>query len=200
MTWYPLNMLLKKAKAFMKKFSIKRLKIGSIVNLLDKLNMYESKQKMNKVLGTIKRLIDNRQCFNPKQATDEQLRTELIERGKSAHGTREHMITRLLQLENHCPFMSITMPDNVVCTFDQMCLGVECCMHIKLAIFRSSISVFARLDPKEMKFVYGINGNKWTIKLASGSSFDVVCFEGVEGENPTGIQLPVFGGVEVIVR
>lgn len=28
----------------------------------------------------------------------------------------------------------------------------------------------------------------------------VVCFEGVEGENPTGIQLPVFGGVEVIVR
>lgn len=68
--------------------------------------------------------------------------------------------------------MSITMPDNVVCTFDQMCLGMECCMHIKLAIFRSSIRVFARLDPKEMKFVYGINGYAWTIKLASGSNFD----------------------------
>lgn len=68
--------------------------------------------------------------------------------------------------------MSITMPDNVVCTFDQMCLGVECCMHITLAIFRSSINVFARLDPKEMQFVYGVNGHKWTVKLTPGSTLD----------------------------
>ncbi|VDI81101.1 Hypothetical predicted protein, partial [Mytilus galloprovincialis] len=71
-----------------------------------------------------------------------------------------------------CPFMSITMPDNVVCTFDKLCLGVECCMHVKLALFRQHINIFARLDPPEMKFVFGINHYKTDVQLASGPSTD----------------------------
>ncbi|VDI81102.1 Hypothetical predicted protein, partial [Mytilus galloprovincialis] len=96
----PLNMLLKKANAFMEKYSLLRLTFGSIVNLLDKINLKDNDEKIGRLIRTIKGLIDKRPCFHPKQATDEQLRTELTERGKSSAGTREQMITRLLQLEN----------------------------------------------------------------------------------------------------
>ena len=47
-------MFIEKTNAFMKKFSLKRLKMGSIINLLDKLKMRESKEKMSKVIKTIK--------------------------------------------------------------------------------------------------------------------------------------------------
>jgi len=50
----PINMLIEKTNAFMQKFSLKRLKMGSIINLLDKLKMRESKEKMSKVIKTIK--------------------------------------------------------------------------------------------------------------------------------------------------
>lgn len=59
----PINMFLKKANAFLELFSIKRLKMGSIVNLLDKLKMDESKKKMNKVITSIKVCSFNPQCF-----------------------------------------------------------------------------------------------------------------------------------------
>lgn len=46
------------------------------------------------------RLVDKKPCFNPKQASDEELRLELLERGKNTAGNRDQMIRRLLQLEN----------------------------------------------------------------------------------------------------
>ena len=62
------------------------------------------------------------------------------------------------------------MPDNVVCTFDSMCLGIECCVNIKLAVYLSTINVFARFDVEDVKFVYGVNDFIQEIQL--GSSHD----------------------------
>jgi hypothetical protein len=46
------------------------------------------------------KLIDNKPCLNPAEATDEQLKQELLERGKLTTGTREQMITRLTTPDN----------------------------------------------------------------------------------------------------
>jgi hypothetical protein len=46
--------LIKKADSFFKKFSLKRLKLGSIIEFLDQLGMTESKKNLAKVLKSIK--------------------------------------------------------------------------------------------------------------------------------------------------
>jgi hypothetical protein len=46
--------LLKKADSFFKRFSLKRLKLGSIIEFLDQLGMTDSKQKLAEVLKSIK--------------------------------------------------------------------------------------------------------------------------------------------------
>lgn len=51
--------LMKKADSFFKKFSLTRLKLGSIIEFLDLLGMTESKQKLAEVLKTIKVLIQS---------------------------------------------------------------------------------------------------------------------------------------------
>jgi hypothetical protein len=45
---------MKKADSFFKKFSLKRLKLGSIIEFLDKLGMTESKKSLAEVLKSIK--------------------------------------------------------------------------------------------------------------------------------------------------
>ena len=46
--------LMKKADSFFKKFSLKRLKLGSIIEFLDQLGMTESKKSLAEVLKSIK--------------------------------------------------------------------------------------------------------------------------------------------------
>ena len=46
--------LMKKADSFFKKFSLKRLKLGNIIEFLDQLGMTESKKSMAEVLKSIK--------------------------------------------------------------------------------------------------------------------------------------------------
>ncbi|XP_052081230.1 uncharacterized protein LOC127719255 [Mytilus californianus] len=75
----PFSVLLKKADSFLQKFSLKKLKMGSIIDFLGKLKMDESKKKLAVVLTTVKKLIDNKPCFNPSQATDDELEEEFVE-------------------------------------------------------------------------------------------------------------------------
>jgi hypothetical protein len=46
--------LMKKADSFFKKFSLKRLKLGSIVEFFDQLELTESKKSLAEVLKSIK--------------------------------------------------------------------------------------------------------------------------------------------------
>ena len=53
--------------------------------------------------------------------------------------------------------MSFTMPKDLVCTFDPMCMGVECCINVKLFMFLHKVKAYARFDPCQMEFHYGID-------------------------------------------
>ena len=46
--------LMKKADSFFKKFSLKRLKLGSIIEFFDRLGLTESKKRLAEVLKSIK--------------------------------------------------------------------------------------------------------------------------------------------------
>ena len=52
--------------------------------------------------------ISQKPCENPYQMTDEQLETELMNRGKQSQGTREDMIIALTTLDN-CKLTKIFM-------------------------------------------------------------------------------------------
>ncbi|XP_052090897.1 uncharacterized protein LOC127727822 [Mytilus californianus] len=185
--------LLKKADSFMKRFSLKKLKLGDIIEFLDKLGMSDSKQKLAEVLKSIKKLIDNKPCLNPAQATDEQLKQELLERGKSSEGSREQMITRLTTPDKRCPWMYITTPDNMYCTYDSMCLGLECCMNVKFLMFLYTIKAYARYDPCQYQFSFGIGDHNYTLKFDMG-------YDGLSDEIHTGLKFDIMGGMDGILK
>ncbi|XP_052083601.1 uncharacterized protein LOC127720901 [Mytilus californianus] len=188
------SVLLKKANSFLKKFSLKKIRMGTIIDFLDKLGMDESKEQMAGVIKTIKRLIDNKPCFNPRQATDDELDEELLERGQKTGGSRDQMIKRLLTNSNQCPLLSALLPSDLYCTFDSMCMGVECCVNVKVLVFLRTVKVFARLDPDKMDFHFGVDEYKGTVSFGSGSLTD-----GIEKDIDTGIEISVAGGIRVIL-
>ncbi|XP_063420822.1 uncharacterized protein LOC134706043 [Mytilus trossulus] len=169
--------------------------MGSIIDFLGKLKMDESMQKLAAVMKTVKKLIDNKPCFNPSQATDDELEEELLERGQQTGGSREQMINRLMTNGNQCPLLSALIPSNVYCTFDSMCMGVECCINVKILIFLRTVKVFARLDPEEMDFHFGIDVFKKSISFGSDSLYD-----GIKQNMDTNIVLPIAGGLKIMLR
>ncbi|XP_071145135.1 uncharacterized protein [Mytilus edulis] len=188
------SVLLKKADSFRKKFSLKKIKLGSIINFFDKLKMDESKEKMAVVITTLKGLINYKPCFNPWQATDDELDQELLERGQSTGGRRDQMIKRLLTNSNKCPLLSALLPPDVYCTIDSMCLGIECCLNVKLFMYLRSVKVSARLDPEKIDFHFGVDEFQKTIAFGEGSMSD-----GIKQEIDTGIEIPVAGGFKIIL-
>ena len=67
-----------------------------------------------------------------------------------------------------CPWMAITTPDNVYCTYDSMCLGVECCLNVKLFMFLYTVKAYARYDPCDYTLSVGLQGYNYTIKFDMG--------------------------------
>ncbi|XP_048258717.1 uncharacterized protein LOC124137708 isoform X1 [Haliotis rufescens] len=189
--------LLQKAGAFMKKFSIRNLKMGSILDLLEILDLDESQEKIAEVIRTIKEMIDNKPCFNPYQMTDDQLRTELTERGMRANGTREHMIHYLTTPSNSCPLMKISMPNNIYCTFDDKCLGMECCVHFKLFVFRKTYKFYTRFDPCDLTFSVGAGKFNKSFGI-DGDLKDI--YAGLEKTIPTNVKLDILGGIELVIK
>lgn len=70
--------------------------------------------------------------------------------------------------------MSFTMPKNVYCTFDTYCLGVECCINVKLAMFLKVFKFWARFDPcsDPMQFAMAFDKYNYTIKIKGSLNFD----------------------------
>ncbi|KAK3102203.1 hypothetical protein FSP39_009587 [Pinctada imbricata] len=157
----PFRTLIQKADSFLQKFSLRRLKMGTIIEFLDILGLTDSKQKMADVIKTIKRIIDNKPCFNPNEMTEEQLKTELTERGANSSGTREEMIARITKQDNKCPLLQFNMPKKVYCTFDSLCLGMECCMNVKLSLFLKVFRAYVRYDPCDYNISMGIDTFKF---------------------------------------
>lgn len=78
--------------------------------------------------------------------------------------------------------MSFTMPKNVYCTFDSYCLGVECCINVKLAMFLKVFKFWARFDPcaDPMQFVMAFDKYNYTIKITGSLNFDGQLFFGTK--------------------
>ncbi|XP_071150837.1 uncharacterized protein [Mytilus edulis] len=92
------------------------------------------------------------------------------------------MITRLTKPDNRCPWMAITTPDNVYCTYDSMCLGVECCLNVKLFMFLYTVKAYARYDPCDYTLNVGLQDYNYSIKFDMG-------YDGVSDEIPTGFDV-----------
>lgn len=73
-----------------------------------------------------------------------------------------------------CPLLTFTMPKTVYCTFDSMCLGLECCINLKFAIFLKVFKVWARFDPctTPMLFSLGLDSLTYKIEIPVDSSYE----------------------------
>ncbi|XP_064646638.1 uncharacterized protein LOC135499666 isoform X2 [Lineus longissimus] len=168
----------------LKKFNMKKLKLGKVVEFLKALGMKESTKQLAQVIKRIKELIDAKPCFNPHQLTDDQLRNELADRRLATTGSRQLMVERILHSEPKCPLIQLKMPKQIHCVFDENCLAVQCCMNLKIMMFNKAIRAFVRLDPCDFKFEIGVDEWKYSVAakdiyfnkegtLASGIKFDM---------------------------
>ncbi|KAK3612511.1 hypothetical protein CHS0354_024482 [Potamilus streckersoni] len=201
--------LLNQTAAFLKKFSLRKIKLGSIIEFLDFLHMDESKVKMADVIRTIKDVLDNKPCENPHHMTDDQLVNELSNRGLSSEGSREEQIKRLIKKDGitlelmqdngyirGCPQLSLTMPNQglLYCSFDDLCLGVQCCATVELfEIFALTFRGYIRFDPCQHTLNMGFD--KWT-KVIDLTALD----SGLKDEWKTGVKFNLVGEQELIVR
>lgn len=73
---------------------------------------------------------------------------------------------------SECPLLSALLPPDVYCTIDSMCLGIECCINVKLFMHFRSVKVYARLDPDKIDFHFGVDEFQKTISFGRGSMSD----------------------------
>ena len=64
-----------------------------------------------------------------------------------------------------CPLLQVSLPKNVYCKIDESCLGVECCMNIKLFMVSLAFKAFMRFDPCEFQFIIGVNSWNYTVQI-----------------------------------
>ncbi|GFO16168.1 CCAAT/enhancer-binding protein zeta, partial [Plakobranchus ocellatus] len=102
-------------------------------------------------------MLNYQPCLNPYQMPDDQLRNELRVQGKATTGTRAELVERFLARENRCMTMSLGISEEMACHVDQQCMGIECCLGVKLFMFRKNYRFYTRYDPCTMELVVGIN-------------------------------------------
>ncbi|XP_066300826.1 uncharacterized protein [Branchiostoma lanceolatum] len=178
-------------------FSMTKLKICNILDFLQAVGMDDTREALIKVIESVQALIESKPCSRPETKTDDQLRAELELRGSETTGSREQLITRMKQVDQGCPFLTLSLPDNVYCTVDDLCLGVSCCVDLQVWKFRKSIKAYARFDIEEFTFKMGIETaglDPWTYEYkAADGIWDV------EMELDTGISFG-FVGVDMDLR
>ena len=52
--------------------------------------------------------------------------------------------------------LSLGLPEAMYCTMDELCLGLECCLDMKVALFRMVYKIYARFDPCASALVVGV--------------------------------------------
>ena len=55
--------------------------------------------------------------------------------------------------------MSLGMAPEMACRVDQQCMGIECCVAVKLFMFKKNYRFYTRYDPCTFELVVGINDN-----------------------------------------
>ncbi|KAL3873935.1 hypothetical protein ACJMK2_037012, partial [Sinanodonta woodiana] len=185
---------LKQTVAFLERFSIRRLKMGEIIFMLDFLQMTESRDKLAVIFKKIKVLVDTKPCMNPYIMPDEDLQVELMNRGLDTGGSREQQIERLVSISHSCPLISLSMPESemMYCSLDEQCLGLECCITINVFdLLQMTVHAFVRYDPCANQIHMGFSD--WE------KTFDVLQ-EGFEDTIIIGSQLSFLGGLQLLIK
>ncbi|XP_022102001.1 uncharacterized protein LOC110985344 [Acanthaster planci] len=176
-----------------KNFTLRNLKIGSILAFARKLGLEKTADDLLTVVKTIVKLVSDKPCVLPESLTTDSLRIELQQRGLSSQGDRETLIKRYKQPEDRCPLLQVSLPKNVYCKIDESCLGVECCMNVKVFMVSLAFKAFMRFDPCEFQFVLGVNQWNHTIQI-----FDAEF--GEELEVPVPFDIPFIDDMEMRLR
>ncbi|KAK7494165.1 hypothetical protein BaRGS_00014638, partial [Batillaria attramentaria] len=90
-----------------------------------------------------------------------------------------------------CMTLSLGLPKQMYCTMDQQCLGLECCLDIKVAFFRKVYKLYARFDPCSFNFIVGIS-DLYEKSFGPDYGLDDI-FGGFEEIVPTGIRIDQLG-------
>ncbi|XP_053398719.1 uncharacterized protein LOC128556879 [Mercenaria mercenaria] len=191
-----LETLVDNIKRFLKRFSIRRIKMGQIIQFLDELGLDKTKQKMTTLMKTVKEAIDQETCGSPYHMTDEELENELLNRGKQAEGNRDDMIKELLKVENTCPFISFSLPTSktLYCTLDEKCLGIECCLTLEaVGMLQKTFRAYIRLDPDPLALSVGLDS--WNIVLNSSKLVGEI-----EDVLETHIKFDFLDGQEIMIK
>ncbi|XP_038050876.1 uncharacterized protein LOC119724026 [Patiria miniata] len=145
-----------------KNFTLRNLKIGSILAFARKLGLEKTADDLLTVFKTIVKLVGDKPCVLPESLSNDMLRIELQQRGLSSQGDRETLLKRYRQPDDRCPLLQVSLPENVYCKIDPSCLGVECCMNVKFFMVSFAFKAFMRFDPCEFQFVLGVNSWNYT--------------------------------------
>ncbi|XP_071798137.1 uncharacterized protein [Asterias amurensis] len=148
-----------------KNFTLRNLKISSILAFARKLNLEDTSDELLRVVKTIVKLVSNKPCVLPESMTNDALRIELQQRGLSSQGDRKILLQRYKQPDDRCPLLQVSLPKNVYCKIDESCFGVECCMNIKLFMVSLAFKTFMRFDPCEFQFILGVNSWNYTVDI-----------------------------------
>ncbi|XP_045156811.2 uncharacterized protein LOC123523186 [Mercenaria mercenaria] len=191
-----LDILVTSIKEFLQNFSIRRIKLGAIIQLLEELGLEDTKAKMAKLIIDIKEAVSNEECKSPYHMTKQELENELFSRGKQQKATNEEMIRELTRAEISCPLITLALPENelLYCTLDEKCVGIECCLTVEVfSLLQKSIRIFVRLDAEPLTLTFGVN--TWT------DSIDTSDMEGDdEGFKDTGIEFDFLDGQRIVVK
>ncbi|XP_035662464.1 uncharacterized protein LOC118406510 [Branchiostoma floridae] len=138
-------------------FNINNLKVGHVLDFLDELGMTESKASLQQVADDLKALLDSKPCERPESMTEAQLRMELQLRGQNSTGSRPILVEKMRKSDvDMCPFLTLSVPSNVYCKFSDLCLGLTCCVDMKMWKFRKSIKAYAVFNITDFTFYMGI--------------------------------------------
>ncbi|XP_038062441.1 uncharacterized protein LOC119732930 [Patiria miniata] len=176
-----------------KNFTLRNLKIGSILAFARKVGLEKTADDLLAVVKTIVKLVSDKPCILAESLSNDMLRIELQQRGLSSQGERKTLLQRYKQPEDRCPLLQVSLPKNVYCRIDKSCLGVECCMNVKLFMVSLAFKAFMRFDPCEFQFVLGVNSWNYTIQI-----LDVEF--GKEWDVPVPFDIPFFDDMELHLR
>ncbi|XP_070572594.1 uncharacterized protein [Ptychodera flava] len=174
-------------------FNMKDMKLSEVYDFLDKSGLTSLRERIDSLLEQLKSAINNDECKRPESMDIKELRSALKLRGKPTTGSKDALIERYLETEEKCFGMRNALTKNIYCTFEEHCLGVSCCMDLKLSHFHRSFTAYVSYDP--CSFQLKLGADKWS------KTFELIDYEfATEDTEPMIENLELLDAVQVTIQ